>query len=85
MMQNARPYVNAAFSMEVNSSNKFSVLGTPILVIGGGSTRPVSYSAEMNYSETCTLATTTCEPGASGSGPFLERSKKCCWYRAEWP
>ena len=71
-MQNARPYVNAAFAMEVNSSNNFSVLGSPILVIGGGSTRPVSFnshtikSAEMK----CTV-----KPARYKANGLLERSK----------
>ena len=33
--------MNAAFAMEVDSTQKFTVKATPTLVVGGGEARPV--------------------------------------------
>ena len=40
--QNAHAYVNATFSMDVDSSNNFIVKTTPTVVIGGIDTHAVS-------------------------------------------
>ena len=41
-MQNAAAHASAAFSMQVDSTNKYTVKEEPVLVIGGGTVRPVS-------------------------------------------